>query len=51
MALNLNKNLKLYYSIREVAQMFGVNESTLRSWEKEFPYLKPKTRGPASTTW
>jgi transposase-like protein len=37
MALNLNKNLKLYYSIKEVAQMFGVNESTLRYWEQEFP--------------
>ena len=47
MALNLNKNLKLYYSIREVAEMFGVNESTLRYWETEFPYLKPKTSGPA----
>ena len=30
MALNLNKNLKLYYSIREVAEMFDINESTLR---------------------
>ncbi len=47
MALNLNKNLKLYYSIKEVAQMFGVPESTLRYWEQEFPYLKPKTSGPA----
>ncbi len=47
MALNLNKNLKLYYSIKEVAAMFGVNESTLRFWEQEFPYLKPKTSGPA----
>lgn len=47
MALNLDKNLKLYYSIKEVAQMFGVNESTLRYWEQEFPYLKPKTSGPA----
>ena len=46
MALNLNKNLKLYYSIREVAEMFGLNESTLRFWESEFPYLKPKTMGP-----
>ena len=46
MALNLNKNLKLYYSIREVAEMFGLNESTLRFWETEFPYLKPKTVGP-----
>lgn len=46
MALNLNKNLKLYYSIREVAEMFDLNESTLRYWETEFPYLKPKTAGP-----
>jgi len=42
MALNLNKNLKLYYSIKEVAEMFNINESTLRYWETEFPYLKPK---------
>lgn len=42
MALNPNKNLKLYYSIREVAEMFGVNESTLRYWEQEFPFLHPK---------
>ena len=47
MALNLNKNLKLYYSIREVAEMFDLNESTLRYWEQEFPYLKPKTSGQA----
>ncbi len=47
MALNLNKNLKLYYSIKEVAEMFGLNESTLRYWEQEFPHLKPKTSGPA----
>lgn len=43
MALNPNKNPKLYYSIKEVAQMVGVNESTLRYWETEFPNLKPKT--------
>ena len=47
MALNTNKNLKLYYSISEVAAMFDLNESTLRYWEKEFPYLKPKTSGPS----
>ena len=47
MALNLNKNLKLYYNIGEVARMFSLNESTLRYWEQEFPYLKPKTSGPA----
>ena len=46
MALNLNKNLKLYYSIKEVAEQFDLNESTLRYRETEFPYLKPKTTGP-----
>ena len=45
MALNPNKNLKLYYSIKEVAQMIGVRECTLRYWETEFPHLKPKTTG------
>ena len=43
MALNTNKNVKLYYSIKEVAAMFDVRESTLRYWETEFPHLKPKT--------
>ena len=47
MALNYDKKLKLYYSIKEVAAMFNLNESTLRFWEKEFPYLKPKTKGPS----
>lgn len=42
---NTEKELKLYYSIGEVAQMFGVNESLLRFWEKEFPQLNPKKAG------
>lgn len=42
---NNDKELKLYYSIGEVAQMFGVNESLLRFWEKEFPQLNPKKAG------
>jgi len=45
MALNTDKNLKLYYSIKEVAAMVGVSESTLRFWEKEIPAIKPKTTG------
>ena len=32
---------KLYYSISEVADMFGVNTSLIRYWEKEFDCLKP----------
>ena len=50
MALNTNKNVKLYYSIKEVAAMFDIRESTLRFWETEFPHLKPKTVGPVSYT-
>ena len=33
---------KLYYSISEVAEMFKVNQSNLRFWEKEFKELKPR---------
>lgn len=32
---------KLYYSISEVSQMFEINASTIRFWEKEFEALKP----------
>ncbi len=41
--LNTEKDLKLYYSISEVADMFDVNQSLLRFWEKEFPQIKPRT--------
>lgn len=43
--LNTDKELKLYYSIAEVADMFGVNASLLRFWEKEFPRFLPGQRG------
>lgn len=42
MGLKQDKNLKLYFSIREVAERFGLNESTLRYWEKEFDELAPR---------
>lgn len=45
MALNTEKELKLFYSIGEVAEMFGVNDTLLRFWEKEFPQLNPKKGG------
>lgn len=32
---------KLYYSIGEVAEMFKVNTSLIRFWEKEFDIIKP----------
>ncbi len=33
---------KLFYKIGEVADMFAVNVSLIRFWEKEFEILKPK---------
>ena len=32
----------MYYSIGEVADMFQVNTSLIRFWEKEFDIIKPK---------
>lgn len=45
MAFNANKELKKYYSIGEVAEMFGVADSLLRYWEKEFPNIHPRKSG------
>lgn len=42
MGMNEDSNLKLYYSVREVSEMVGVPEHTLRFWEKEMPALNPK---------
>jgi DNA-binding transcriptional MerR regulator len=33
---------KLFYSIGEVAQMFDVNSSLIRFWEKEFDIIRPR---------
>ena len=33
---------KVYYTIGEVANMFDVNVSLIRFWEKEFDILKPQ---------
>ena len=45
MPLKTDKTTKLYYSIGEVAEMFSVNETLLRYWEKEFPQIVPKKGG------
>jgi len=46
MAYNPDKELKLYYSISEVAEMFDVPETLLRYWEKMFPeHLTPRKAG------
>ena len=41
MALNKNKDLKMYYSIKEVAEELSVTETTLRYWESVFPQISP----------
>lgn len=33
---------KVYYNIKEVADMLNVNASLLRMWEKEFPEINPR---------
>ena len=33
---------KIFFPIGEVAEMFGVNQSLIRFWEKEFDILKPQ---------
>ncbi len=33
---------KIYYTIGEVAELFAVNQSLIRFWEKEFDILKPQ---------
>ena len=44
MAQDPKQPKKVYYSIREVAEMFGVKESLLRYWEKDFPQICPQTK-------
>ena len=43
--LHTETELKIYYSVKEVADMFGVKPSLLRFWEKEFPQIAPKIAG------
>ena len=40
--IDIKKLTKLYYSIGEVADMFDVNTSLIRFWEKEFNIIQPK---------
>ena len=40
--IDYSKLTKLYYSIGEVAQLFQVNASLIRFWEKEFKLPEPK---------
>ena len=38
----MDSSSKLYYGIKEVAEIFKINASKLRYYEKEFPTLQPK---------
>jgi len=42
MPLNTTHPEKLFYKISEVAEIFNINISAVRFWEKEFDILKPK---------
>ncbi|MBQ7635425.1 MAG: MerR family transcriptional regulator [Bacteroidaceae bacterium] len=40
------KDLKLYYTIAEVSEMFGIPDTTLRFWERQFPrQIAPRKSG------
>lgn len=46
MKINFENSNRLYYSVKEVASHFNVNESLLRFWETEFDIINPrKTEG------
>ena len=49
--VNIKELSKLYYSISEVAEMFDVNMSLIRFWEKEFPILQPKKNGKGNRSY
>lgn len=40
--IDIKQLTKLYYTIGEVADMFNVNTSLIRFWEKEFSIIQPK---------
>ena len=43
--MSSEKDSKMFFSIKEVADMFNVNETLLRYWEREFPQSSPKKGG------
>ena len=42
MPFKQKKIKKIYFSIGEISEMFNVNKSLIRFWEKEFSIIKPK---------
>jgi DNA-binding transcriptional MerR regulator len=41
-SIEISNLKKLYYTIGEVAEIFQVNTSLIRFWEKEFKHIQPK---------
>ncbi len=39
--MQLPELTKLYYTISEVGDIFGIAPSVIRYWESEFPHLRP----------
>ncbi|MFV0418410.1 MAG: MerR family transcriptional regulator [Dysgonomonas sp.] len=48
MKIDFENSNKLYFSVREVARHFNVNESLLRFWETEFDIINPRKTGGGS---
>ncbi|MFT3994200.1 MAG: MerR family transcriptional regulator [Dysgonomonas sp.] len=42
MKIDFENTKKLYFSLRDVARHFDVNESLLRFWETEFSIINPR---------
>ena len=42
---------KIYYSIREVSELTGVEAHVLRFWEKKFPMLRPRRARSGNRTY
>jgi DNA-binding transcriptional MerR regulator len=48
MSLKKEQDPKVFFSIKEVAQMVGLNAPTLRFWEKEFKEIAPRKNAQGS---
>jgi prophage regulatory protein len=46
-----NEVSDMYHNVREVAERFGVDPSTIWRWVKDGFFPKPYKFGPATTRW
>jgi DNA-binding transcriptional MerR regulator len=51
MSAEKEETQKLFYTIGEVSEMFELNASTLRFWEKEFDFLRPSKNKKGNRTF